>query len=173
VPPWPEWSARMEQGDWILERLHSFNQDLGSFVPEGFGAYVRILHPGGIAGTLGPDALDALIDVLGQGTTTPERCCFAYWTGFAWMPAVAAVLPVPERPMALREGPIDEAAALMETPTCQSPNLWWPADRAWCVASEVDFRSTYLGASEALVEAVRAVTSLKTVPVSVSDLVRD
>jgi hypothetical protein len=26
-------------------------------------------------------------------------------------------------------------------------NLWWPADRAWCVASEIDFNTTYVGGS--------------------------
>jgi len=27
----------------------------------------------------------------------------------------------------------------------QSPNLWWPDDRAWCVASEIDSYSSYVG----------------------------
>ena len=30
---------------WIVERLHPFAQDVGSVVPEGFEAYVRIFHP--------------------------------------------------------------------------------------------------------------------------------
>jgi hypothetical protein len=36
----------------------------------------------------------------------------------------------------------------------QSPNLFWPADRAWCVASEIDFDSTLVGGSVELVEAI-------------------
>lgn len=35
-----------------------------------------------------------------------------------------------------------------------SPNLIWPADRAWCVASEVDFDSTLVGGSVELIEAI-------------------
>ncbi len=36
----------------------------------------------------------------------------------------------------------------------QSPNLFWPADRAWCVATEIDLDSTYVGGSRALIEAL-------------------
>jgi hypothetical protein len=38
----------------------------------------------------------------------------------------------------------------------QAPSLFWPDDRAWCVATEVDLDSTYLGGSEAMVEALLA-----------------
>ncbi|MFL6181783.1 MAG: hypothetical protein ACJ73J_05690, partial [Actinomycetes bacterium] len=27
----------------------------------------------------------------------------------------------------------------------QSPSQWWPQDRMWCVASEIDFDSTLVG----------------------------
>jgi hypothetical protein len=33
----------------------------------------------------------------------------------------------------------------------RSPSLWWPDDRAWCVATDVEMRETYLGASRACV----------------------
>jgi hypothetical protein len=33
-----------------------------------------------------------------------------------------------------------------------SANLWWPDDRAWCVATEIDFNTTYVGGSTAGVE---------------------
>lgn len=36
----------------------------------------------------------------------------------------------------------------------QSPSLFWPADDAWCVASEIDFDSTLVGGSSALVQAI-------------------
>jgi hypothetical protein len=32
----------------------------------------------------------------------------------------------------------------------QSPNLWWPADHAWFVASEIDYDSTIIAGSEAM-----------------------
>ncbi len=34
----------------------------------------------------------------------------------------------------------------------RSPNLWWPEDHAWAVASEIDFDSTVVGGSRELVQ---------------------
>jgi hypothetical protein len=38
----------------------------------------------------------------------------------------------------------------------QSPNVWWPDDRAWLVHTEVDYHSTYVGGSRSLVEELLA-----------------
>jgi hypothetical protein len=38
----------------------------------------------------------------------------------------------------------------------QSPNLFWPQDRTWCVASEIDLFCTLVAGSEALAEALLA-----------------
>lgn len=54
----------------------------------------------------------------------------------------------------------------------QSPNLWWPADRAWCVVTEIDGYSTYVGGSAACVEAVVASRDLEALEVS-SDVAID
>ena len=40
-----EWSSEVGAADWIVERLHPFGSDVGSFVPEGLEAYARVLHP--------------------------------------------------------------------------------------------------------------------------------
>jgi hypothetical protein len=50
-----------------------------------------------------------------------------------------------------------------------SPNLWWPDDRSWCVATEVDLDWTYLGGSRALIERVLAEPALDARPVQSSD----
>ncbi len=36
------------------------------------------------------------------------------------------------------------------------PQLIWPADRAWCIASEIDFDSTVIGGSRSLIDAILA-----------------
>lgn len=36
----------------------------------------------------------------------------------------------------------------------QSANLWWPNDRAWFVATEIDLMSTYVGGTQAYIDAV-------------------
>jgi hypothetical protein len=34
----------------------------------------------------------------------------------------------------------------------QSPQLWWPGDQAWAVASEIDYDSTIVAGTERLIE---------------------
>jgi hypothetical protein len=36
----------------------------------------------------------------------------------------------------------------------EAPNLLWPADHAWFMASEVDFDSTLVGGSAQLIQAI-------------------
>ncbi len=49
--------------------------------------------------------------------------------------------------------------------TPKSPNLFWPADQAWCVASEIDFDSTLLGGTTELVDAVIRTPTLDSWPI--------
>jgi hypothetical protein len=63
---------------------------------------------------------------------------------------------LPGREYILLEGPLHAAEDLgdrvsPDTFFPQSPNLFWPQDRAWCVATEIDLDSTYLGGSPALI----------------------
>ena len=50
-----------------------------------------------------------------------------------------------------------------------SPNLWWPDDRAWCVATEIDLAWTYVGGSGALISDVLASPSLEAQPAAPDD----
>jgi hypothetical protein len=120
-----------------------------------------------------PDRLaEQLASILGRHTQDPARCWFGFWEGFGDLgirDLVAARVPVPKRPMLLLSGPLD---AVRDTVTAsgryQSPNLWWPAERTWCVASEIDFGSTYVGASEAAIRSVLA-SDLEAFSVEVTD----
>ena len=49
------------------------------------------------------------------------------------------------------------------------PQLVWPADHAWCVASEIDWDSTVVGGSRAAIDAVLATDSLETFEVTADD----
>jgi hypothetical protein len=48
-------------------------------------------------------------------------------------------------------------------------NLWWPDDRAWCVATEIDFAWTYVGASAPCIQAVLADPGIEALPVDIDD----
>jgi hypothetical protein len=249
--PGVRWCEDVAAADWIVDRLHRYpadvESDVGSFVPEGFPAYARVLHPAWrgeptvgvkvrwaelaraaglpltatarfddleseqavpgleppLEGTLACDELDAMVELIGPFTGTPGSCWFAIWEGYGWIqgpPAtaelvadprgrsrqpgasrrarplagrVSARVQVPDRPLILYAGPIEAAAAFCREPLRQSPTLWWPDDRAWCVASEVDFRSTYIGGAEGLIDRVVRDPRLEAVTIAVSAKVTD
>ncbi|MFQ5555223.1 MAG: hypothetical protein ACE5GC_07640 [Acidimicrobiia bacterium] len=37
----------LSPADWLVERLHDFAVDVGSVVPEGYEAFLRLFHPAG------------------------------------------------------------------------------------------------------------------------------
>jgi hypothetical protein len=69
------------------------------------------------------------------------------------------VSPNPQRSYLLFTGPIAKAAGWED-----GPNIWWPDDQAWCVASEIDLPYTYVGGSKNLVDDVLTSTELEAVP---------
>lgn len=54
-------------------------------------------------------------------------------------------------------------------PLYQSANLWWPEDRAWCVATEIDLNTTYVAGSQRLVDALLACGALEVYQVEPTD----
>lgn len=148
-------------------------------------------------GNLEPSVLDPLCAVLGEHTATPEACVLGLWSGWGlqdggWAtvgypvdvgragrvtrkaipPAFSPDLPtlaLPVREYFLFRGPI-AAAMEMSSRWGQSPNLFWPEDRAWFMASEVDFDSTVIGGSSELARALLAAPELDAWPVDPGDL---
>lgn len=96
-----------------------------------------------------------LTDVLARHTSAPDHCYFAVWDGWAGLESRFPDAPrfeIPERPMLLFEGPLEAVStSYSEDVDDNGPNLWWPADRAWCVATEIDFSWTYVGGTESLI----------------------
>jgi hypothetical protein len=79
--------------------------------------------------------------------------------------ARAAVFQVPERPMHLLQGPLAAIEDFYEF--CRDPpSLWWPADARWCVGTDIDLVTTYVGGSTRAIEALLADEQLEAMPVS-------
>jgi len=138
-------------------------------------------------GNLCAPALPALLTVLAAQTSGVDLCLFALWEGYgqvwtgAWprparfepghepVPAAEVILAGPRlhhpsRDYLLFAGPLPAAAGIghrWDPHWTQSPNLFWPADQSWCVASEIDFDSTLIGGTAALVDAVLAEPALE------------
>jgi hypothetical protein len=133
-------------------------------------------------GSLPQADLAELVDVLRRHTEPAADCFFCIWDGYGWerrvpltrrrrwrrwRPAEPLPDPVPKevrdgprvelpnRYYLLYQGPLDDAMACIETEH-QSPNLWWPQDRSWCVATGIDLTWTYVGGSKELAAELRS-----------------
>ncbi|NLU69342.1 hypothetical protein [Streptomyces sp. HNM0574] len=96
--------------------------------------------------------LDAVHSRTLEGTPTAAdaaRGSFAFYTTGDDGDEPSSTLPDPAQLLAAHE------------PFWQSPNLWWPEDRAWSVATDIDFTWTYVGGTRACVDAVLAAEGLE------------
>jgi hypothetical protein len=120
-------------------------------------------------GTLPAELIPTLASALARHTTTPDRCWFAVWNGFADLGEDVRRAPTflaPQREYYLLRGPTESAAETVTwTHREQSPNLWWPDDRAWCVATEIDLNSTYIGCDDACGEEILALSEVEALPI--------
>ncbi|MFI6170763.1 hypothetical protein ACIBCN_28540 [Nocardia sp. NPDC051052] len=163
--PGPDHRDRL---DWILDLAASDDWD----APE--------------QGSLEQPQLDALIDVLARHTTTPDRCYVGVWEGWHWynrsksrVGAIDALNPgnlspdvkrqasfeLLDRWYLLLRGPIRDASRIgghvtAQTVIMRSPNLLWPADRAWFVCTGIDDYETYVSGSRQLIDELTASTPL-------------
>jgi hypothetical protein len=78
---------------------------------------------------------------------------------------------LPHRDYLLYSGPAEAVATLasLDGTWGQSPNIWWPADRAWCVASELDLQWTYVGGPRGLIDAILADDRIEALPAAPDD----
>jgi hypothetical protein len=126
-------------------------------------------------GDLEPEELGALLRVLGEFTAHGQPCCHALWDGYGWHAASGAPrLCLPHRALLVFRGELAAAAELGGNVTPDwflphSPNLLWPDDRSWCVATDIDLDSTLVGGTTQLVAAVLAAPDLEAWPVGPDD----
>lgn len=123
---------------WLLEAGVDW-WTLVRYGPPGFEAYLRIAFSD-------LDPVRAALATLAAHTTSPDMGYAAVWEGWGGAPNPEAPrVEVPHRAMLLFTGPVGvlrDAPALAwrgeSAGMLQEPHLVWPADRAWCLACEVD-----------------------------------
>lgn len=146
-------------------------------------------------GSLPTAELASLSELLGHYTSTPKHCWCCVWEGYSQLhggavpltqggadPAAGRIPPlVPAdvergprvethgRAYYLLRGPVGDLPALAEDLGDQSPNIWWPDDRTWCVATEIDFAWTYVGGSGDAIEAILAAPGLEALAATPTD----
>jgi hypothetical protein len=112
-----------------------------------------------------------LAEVLGRHTATPDRCWFSVWDSWGDLEFPSANIPtfhLPNRDYFLFAGPVTAATLSLGIsigtgrPTCGGPTTG-----AWCVATEVDFDTTYVGGSEACIAVLLATEGLEALPAEI------
>ena len=147
-------------------QLHMISRPIGVPPLEGDDPYL------GYNPSLAPDQRAALADHLRRATGTPDDCWFCVWEGFGRMDdqGVEERVVLPHRSYFLAHGPLDDVLpSVLDEPWDQSPNLWWPDDRAWIVATEIDFAWTYVGGSTELIEELLEDTTIEALPALLTD----
>lgn len=122
------------------------------------------------------DLLLRALDVLAEFTSTAERCYVCLWDGWGLAPGGGPLrtgprVRLPHRAYVLLQGALPDVRAWMTgDPSAQPPRepmpppaFVWPADRAWCVADDVDPTWAGIGASPAAVARLRAEPGLDVV----------
>ena len=105
-----------------------------------------------------------LVETLRGFTTIPENRYFCHWEGSENLDTrlykAGSRVNAPHRSHLLFRGPIDAIMAFFATDWprrtvwSNSPNIWWPKDRSWCVAADIDLCHTYIGGSRECIEAI-------------------
>lgn len=118
------------------------------------------------------DETRAVVELLRQHTSTPDRCYFCVWEGWGVMDLSLfgdARLRFKHRDYLVFTGPIEAALSFAEIGFTwfQSPAIWWPDDRAWCVATEIDMESTYVGGTDECVQALLEHSDLEVLPANI------
>jgi hypothetical protein len=127
----------------------------------------------------GPRAINVVIGATARERVEARRQWEAAWQRS--FPDEALSQPrvrLPGRDYILLEEPLDSVGEIGELTNWQgslqfelhSPNLWWPDDRAWCVATDIDLDSTYVGGSAALARDLLGDERFEALEVNASDL---
>lgn len=127
-----------------------------------------------------------LCEDLSTFTSVPDRCWCAVWEGYGDMVGLRSDSALPRlerwnRPMIVATGPLNAIPQKafndgfegqirrddnLQLDRYRSPSLWWPDDRTWCVATDVEMDTTYLGASAECVTKLLADGRLETMKVT-------
>ena len=128
-----------------------------------------------------------LATILERHTSTPDTVWFCVWDGWGALKvadgsvgltrdrrfrsagrrrkATSEATPqvhLPDRDYFLFSGATRDAALSFGVPpSWQSASMWWPDDHAWFVATEVDFTSTYVGASRSCASSLLSAAGLE------------
>jgi hypothetical protein len=104
----------------------------------------------------------ALVDLIRPFTST--WCWFVVWDGWAALrlnpqQVVVAWLG---NPHPVFRGPLEAVLRSDWSGRWQTPHLWFPDDRAWCVGTQIDDHATHVAGASELIERLLGSDRLET-----------
>lgn len=117
-----------------------------------------------------PEQLATIVDVLAGHTTTPDDCWFAIWEGNTALDDIRESTPtarIGDNYFLLR-GPGARATADYRG---LAPNMWWPADRSWCMVAHFDFPCVYFGGNQRAADALLAMPEIEAWPARADQII--
>jgi hypothetical protein len=98
-----------------------------------------------------PEVRRPLIEILRRHAADYQRCWAGVWRGWGGIGGVFPEIPLLKLPhreyylFTVSYHVLGDQIFGGDTGRGISANLWWPADRSWFVATEIDFRWAYVG----------------------------
>ena len=158
---YPVQNRRLPDGNWVVDVLNN-----------GYGDIVPLIKPGDewvygpLEGSLEPELATSLVALLRSATASAESCWFGIWDGFGCLDKVdrrTASITTANRRWHLFRGPLDHLALSFNTSfQHQTANLVWPEDRSWCLSTEIDAETTFVGGGDELIDLILKATDLET-----------
>lgn len=161
------WSSLALANGRTMHPLVEWERIVGSSLDAPRGGWDRSPRTGG----LDPVPVRMLSSVLARHTGTPKTCWYAVWEGHTALDDLrtsAALTEILGRNYFLV---CDDVSAIDKCLNGVSPTLWWPDDRAWCVSSDADLMSTYVGGTAECIAEIIDSAELEAFPVRSSDKV--
>lgn len=164
-----------DAGGWIASALTGSWGTVGALIPDQYSAVLRVSAPES-------DVVDwwdayrnlfAAVTTIGeQYTSTPEQTLFAVWEGHGYDETTESLrrtprLELPNRSYYLLSGHVTAATKITYPgwDGWRNPDLFWPQDRRWFVATDVDFWSLYIAADQDFIAELAGTVQTESEPV--------
>lgn len=174
--------------EWAGRRVHPLMEFLRISTPaNGFGTGPAPWKhdPGALHDR---DAIELAKFLVGY-TGTPEQCFFGVWEGYGYFSVGSAFILSADGGVPLSPPPEIQSAELFECDDWKyylyggplaslgnffandrfwgdTPNIWWPADRAWFVMSHYDLDCTYVAGSDECIQNLLQHLSFEVIPIA-------
>jgi hypothetical protein len=177
-----------KEANWLLKKLYPRDKELylrlGSFVPEGFEAYISIRHSADARNPVQVEDLnyEKLNLILADHTVDPSRCFYGLWDGYGWdfegnykniFDGKSIIFDTSRERFEFSDklfiegykyyllfGDLFDSLKIGynvgNTFCAQKPNLVWPEKREWFMATYFEFQVTFITGSKKLIDFIES-----------------